>query len=232
MSDYTITGAVASNNITAPLTLFPGSSLDIIIAADITVTLTIADTIAFPITITAEALGISSDVVTWDSVVTDTLTMPPVEFTVTATSTPVIQPKRIVSQNYLVTVTDSDARTQTFNVAVDNEDGYPTVIAGISTTSVPGAPVLDIVVPTTGSESSSLTLTWTAPTESGSSAITGYKIESGSPFTTLVADTGTTAVTYDDGGLSAATEVQYRISAINSVGTGPVSNVLSGTTTI
>lgn len=130
MSDYTITSAVASNNITDPLKLTPGTSLDIIIAADITVTLTIADTIAFPITITAEALGISSDVILWDSIATDILASPPVEISVTATSTPVVQPVRLVSQNYLITVTDSDARTQTINIAVDNEEGYPTACSG------------------------------------------------------------------------------------------------------
>jgi Fibronectin type III domain len=233
MSDYTITGAVASNNITDPLKLNPGASLDIIVTADITITLTIANTIVFPATITAESLGISSDVITWASLVTDTLAAPPVEITISATSTPVMQPIRVVSQNYLITVTDGDARTQTFNIAVDNEDGYPTATlqvidgypspAGIGTK--PDAPTS---LGATATSSTDIGLSWTAPAFPGSTPISGYQIERESPigggFVIVVADTGTTATTYADSGLVASTEYNYRVSAINTSGVGAASN--------
>jgi titin len=233
MSDYTITGAVASNNITDPLKLNPGPSLDIIVTADITVTLTISGTIAFPATITAEALGISSDVILWDSIITDTLAAPPVEITVSATSTPVMQPLRFVSQNYLITVTDSDARTQTFNIAVDNEDGYPTatllVIDGYPDPSGIGTkPDAPTSLSATDTSSTEIGLSWTAPAFAGSTPISGYRIERESPigggFAILVADTGTTATTYADAGLMASTEYNYRVSAINVSGVGVASN--------
>src|SRR5207245_3199064 len=64
--------------------------------------------------------------------------------------------------------------------------------------------------------------------------ITGYKIErstdSGSTWTVVVANTGGTTTTYSDTGLAHATTYTYRVSAINSVGTGSPSNTYLGTT--
>lgn len=100
----------------------------------------------------------------------------------------------------------------------------------VVTFTVPDAPVLDTVVATSDTE---IDLDWTAPVDDGGSAVTGYKIESnvdGGGWTTLVADTGTTATTYTDNSLSAGEQVDYRISAINSVGASAASNVLGDTT--
>jgi hypothetical protein len=70
-------------------------------------------------------------------------------------------------------------------------------------------------------------LTWTAPADGGS-AITGYRIErrtgTGS-WADLVADTGTTAVTYTDTTIANLTAYNYRVSAINAVGTGTASEM-------
>lgn len=121
MSDFTITGATASKSKTDPLKL-PEET-----AADITITLTTAGTIVFPVTIDAQATAITADVISWTSII-DQVALPTpatLEFMVTATSTSLLQPVNTINQNYLVTVTDNDARTQVFNIGVDNDGGYP-----------------------------------------------------------------------------------------------------------
>ena len=79
-----------------------------------------------------------------------------------------------------------------------------------------------------------ITLSWTAPTNTGGASITGYRIEVSpngtSNWTNQQANTRSTATTYAHTGLSAGTTRHYRVSAINSVGTGVASNVASATT--
>ena len=67
----------------------------------------------------------------------------------------------------------------------------------------------------------------------GGAAITGYQIEVSadrSSWSDLVADTGSTGASYSHTGLTAGTTRHYRVSAINSAGTGPASNVATATT--
>lgn len=80
------------------------------------------------------------------------------------------------------------------------------------------------------------TVTWTAPSFSGTTAISGYKIERATDsgfttgVTTLSANTGSTAVTYTDSPVPLSPISQsyfYRVSAINSIGTGVPSTVSS-----
>jgi len=81
---------------------------------------------------------------------------------------------------------------------------------------------------------SQINLSWTAPSNNGGSAITGYKIErsidAGSTWSTIVANTASTSTTFSDMGLTTNTSYTYRVSAINSVGTSSPSNNASATT--
>ncbi|MCV0392560.1 MAG: fibronectin type III domain-containing protein [Nitrosopumilus sp.] len=80
---------------------------------------------------------------------------------------------------------------------------------------------------------SQINLSWTAPNDGGS-AITGYKIERESPigsgWSILVSNTGNTNTNYSDSGLNHSTTYQYRVSAINAIGTGSPSDAVSATT--
>ena len=109
--------------------------------------------------------------------------------------------------------------------------GVPAV-ANDSTQNVPGAPT---GLTATASGNTTINLSWTAPASTGSSAITGYKIEV-SPdgitnWTDQVAHTNTATTTYAHTGLRPGTTRHYRVSAINSIGTSTTpSNVDSATT--
>jgi len=98
---------------------------------------------------------------------------------------------------------------------------------GSSTESLPSAP---IQVSATASGSTTIVLSWSSPSDDGGAEIRGYRIE-GSPnrsseWTNIVADTGSKTTTYSDTNLSPNTTRYYRVSAINSVGTGDASSVV------
>src|SRR5206468_2519721 len=84
--------------------------------------------------------------------------------------------------------------------------------------------------------SSQINLSWTTPSSTGGSAITGYKIDrstnGGSTWSNIVTSTGSTATTYSNTRLTSATTYTYRVSAINSVGTSSPPTTTSSTTTI
>lgn len=81
---------------------------------------------------------------------------------------------------------------------------------------------------------SRINLSWTVPVDDGGSAITGYKIErstdSGSTWSAITSNTGSTATTYSNTGLAPDTTYTYRVSAINAIGTSSSSDTASATT--
>ena len=96
----------------------------------------------------------------------------------------------------------------------------------------PGAPK---GLTTAGNGQTRIVLSWSAPPSDGGAAITGYRIEVSedrSTWTDLVANTGNAATSYSHTGLTAGTTRHYQVSAINSAGTGPASNIATGNTDI
>ena len=88
----------------------------------------------------------------------------------------------------------------------------------------PGAPTN---VTATAASTAQIDLSWDAPSKTGGSAITGYRIEvssdGGTSWTDLVADTASTDTAYEHTGLTAGAARRYRVSAINAIGTGDAS---------
>lgn len=101
----------------------------------------------------------------------------------------------------------------------------------VAPATVPGAPT---GLTATAVSSSQIDLSWSAPIDDGGYPITGYMIErsvdNGATWSTVVANTGNTATTYSNTGLSPNTTYTYRVYAINSVGTSAPSNTASATT--
>ena len=126
--------------------------------------------------------------------------------------------------------------TRHYRVSTINANGTsePSNVASAMTAKaeLPGAPT-GLTALVAGKKQ--IFLAWTAPADTGGSAITGYRIEvspSGTDgtWTDLEADTGSAATTYSHGGLQPGTTRHYRVSAVNAVGTGDPSNEASAET--
>ena len=110
--------------------------------------------------------------------------------------------------------------------------GLSAVFTVMTDTAPPGAPT---GLKATAHGPEKIDLSWTAPSSIGGAAITGYKIEfsinGGTTWSDLVADTGATDTTRShSSNLNADNTRHYRVSAINSGGAGPASNVAFATT--
>jgi fibronectin type 3 domain-containing protein len=93
--------------------------------------------------------------------------------------------------------------------------------------TVPGAPALT----TATGGSNSVALAWSPPAASGGSAVTAYRLyrSTSSGTETLVATLGNVTA-YTDSGLGAGITYYYKVSAVNSVGEGALSNEQSAAT--
>lgn len=103
------------------------------------------------------------------------------------------------------------------------------VTAQVLMKAAPGAPTLTSIF---GFSDSQVNLKWTAPTIS-EAPVSGYKIErslDNSEWSTVVANTNSTSITYSDTGLTHNTLYYYRVSGVSIAGPGVPSDVLSATT--
>ena len=142
------------------------------------------------------------------------------------------------SQQYALTDltggTRYDVQVRAVNAAAGTGPWSPTAIGTTAPPVVPGAP--QYLTAGVAVDEARVDLSWTAPISSGGAKITGYKIESsGDPWVEVYTATGA-ATTYTDEGTDSNGPTfgvgvmrHYRVSAINSVGTGPPSNVAIAT---
>ena len=138
------------------------------------------------------------------------------------------------ANTYTLTADDVGKRVSvrvSFFDVLGGDEAILGALSNVVVSAVPGAPT---GLTATASGSTTIDLSWTAPSSDGGSAITGYKIEvssdSGSSWNNLVANTGNANTTYAHTGLAASATRHYRVSAINSNGTGSPSNVDNATT--
>ncbi len=176
---------------------------------------------------------------------------PPTVITLLPTTTYYVRWKKHDNDNTAVRLAASDsdtglsgwslanaAKQTTENTAqtwFDNANGNSAVIAVKGKIATPpGPPDAPTSLSATASRTTGIDLSWTAPANDGGRTITGYKIEwsadGNAPWNELVASTGSRDTTYSDTGLQRNQTRHYRVSAINSVGTGPPSNVAFATT--
>ena len=107
------------------------------------------------------------------------------------------------------------------------------ILPPVAGTTVATAPAAPTALTATANGHTQINLSWTAPSDNGGAAISGYLIEvstNGSTWSDLVVNTRSTSTSYTHSGLTAGNTRHYRVSAINSVGTGPASNVDNATT--
>lgn len=110
------------------------------------------------------------------------------------------------------------------NSAFSNE-AYANLTGG--TAGTPTAPQNLVATPSAGK----VTLTWSAPSSDGGSAITGYKVyrQQGSATPTLLTTVGASARTYEDTSGTVGTAYSYWVVATNVNGAGADSTPVTGT---
>ena len=126
----------------------------------------------------------------------------------------------------------TDGTTYYYRVSSTNSLGTST-FSGVVNALAGDAPDQVTGLITTVLDDTQIRLNWTTP-DANSYTISGYKIEQSPDGSTnwadVVSDTQSTTIVYTVTGLQPQTEYYYRVSAINSLGAGPVSTAIAGTT--
>lgn len=125
----------------------------------------------------------------------------------------------------------SVGKTYYYEVSATNSAGESPRSGEASVTVPPTAPGSPTGLDAVAYSPDTIYLSWSAPSNSGGAAVTGYSVERSSDNGTTwsgIATTGNT--TYADRGLGADTYYSYRVSAQNSAGTGPYSGTASART--
>ncbi len=181
-------------------------------SGNVTVTLSVRTNSHVPVTIKPASLTLTFSSTDWNTAQT---------VTVTHTEDNIEQKDGWVTVDLAAAGGGADGSIGQVDLYFTDNDAVPT----------PSAPT---GLGATASGATQIDLSWTAPSNTGGAAITGYRIEvssnAGTSWTDLIGNTTSTATTYAHTGLAPGTTRHYRVSAINSVGTGPASNVASATT--
>jgi len=125
----------------------------------------------------------------------------------------------------------TNGREYTVTLTATNAFGTSSASAGLTVTpkTTPDAPTA--LTATTGA--AQLTLAWSAPVNTGGTPITGYKIERSTvaapTWVVVTENTGNANTTATLTGLTNGTLYNIRVTALNVVGAGPVSEVTTGT---
>ena len=114
--------------------------------------------------------------------------------------------------------TSNSAAASSFKNDGNYESGSLVYRATYST--LPIAPVIGTA--TQVGVTNSITVTWTAPTDNGGQAVSGYRIQrstDNATWSTIVSNTGSTVASYTDSSLTYGTTYYYRVAAHNLVST-------------
>ena len=149
----------------------------------------------------------------------------------TGTWTTVTHSTAITSTNYTVTgLTNGTAYN--FRVKATNESGAGAMSNVANATPAATAPGAPTGLGATASNEQ-ITLSWSAPSSTGGAAISNHVVErrtgSTGTWSTVTHSAAITGTNYTVTGLTNGTTYSFRVSAINSVGTGAMSNVASAT---
>jgi fibronectin type 3 domain-containing protein len=176
------------------------------------------------ITASGAALGWTAPTNTGGAAVSDYM----VEVSRDSGSTWSMIPRTVSTSRTFVVSGLAPGTTYQVRVSAKNSAGYSTYLSSSFTTltTVPGT-IANLA--TSNVLGTSLSLTWDLPASNGGSAITNYQIQvssNGTKFTNVskaVSNSRTFNVT---SGLAAGTKFWFRVAAINSIGTGAVSNAV------
>ena len=126
------------------------------------------------------------------------------------------------------------ATTYHYRVTSRNEIGSSKASRPVFARTTAALPDKPVELKATAKSDSEIYLTWMKPSFDGGAAITGYLIEvstdQGSSWSTVRSNTGSTNTVFTHTGLKRATIHQYRVAAINKIGSGEKSEVAEAKT--